>query len=106
MSNQHIVDGEADSIVRNLTAGVGPDPTEDQRITRADIYDTQPVIGTRYMIGGGGPTSHAVVMPDQDGAPMVLIEVTLHSSERALRSIHGRVAQRIAEAFQNAQLDS
>lgn len=100
-TDQNRVDAEADAIVRNLTAGVGPDPTEDQRITSADIYATEPVKGVRYMIGGGGPTSHATALDDPFGNRMVLIEV--HGwSEHAVRVIRGQAAERIARDLARA----
>jgi hypothetical protein len=96
------VDEEADAIVANLTAAVGDDPTEDERITSADIYDTTHVAGTRYMIGGGGPTSHLTVIDDAFGHTIVLVEV--HGwSENALRVIRGRDAAKIAGQFARAE---
>lgn len=96
------VDAEADAIVRNHRRAIEPDATEDERITRADIYDIDEGTFTRYMIGGGGPTSHLVLMPDMNGDTMVLIEV--HGwSERAVRAIYGQDAAKIARAYKRAQ---
>jgi len=101
MTNAQRVAAEADATVRSLIAGVEPDAAEP--IQRGDVFDTAVGVARSYMIGGGGPTTHATVVPDpmETGALMVLVDV--HGSEaREHRVITGPVASRIAAALRAA----
>lgn len=97
------VAAEADAAVLSLTAGVQPDAVEP--LGSGDVYDKRPGLATAYMIGGGGPTSYATVLPDPLGGRgdvMILVDV-YGWGEREHRVITGAVAHKIAAALRAAQ---
>lgn len=99
MTDQMRVEEEVTATVKMLVAGVAPDAVEP--ISRGDVYDVQRGTATAYMIGGGGPTSYAVVVPDPMGGVLVL--VTVHGwSERAHRVLSGPDAAKVASALHRA----
>lgn len=93
------IEGDADDQVRTLIEGVKPDAVEP--IQRGDVYDSEALTGWTYMLGGGGPTTYGHCIGSGSSA-RVIVEVTLHSGQHALRVIDGPVAATISERLARA----
>lgn len=95
---QDRVEAEAEATIRLLTV-----PNPEEPFGPSDVYDYEPLrlTGHRYLLGGGGPTTYATVLPDGDH-DLVLISVD-GWGERAHRVIAGAEGDRVAKALQQAK---
>jgi len=73
----------------------------DEPFTEADIYAEDPIVGTQYLLSGGGPSSYAAVLTC--GTDTMVVLSVVGWSVRSHEVITGRDAEQVAEMLKDAK---
>lgn len=78
----------------------------DEPIDESDVYAVEELRAKEYMIAGGGPTAYVTFVLDADGEVDLAVLDYVEGDGRAQATLTGHWAERLYEAFREAERDS